>query len=232
MATLPAPVLASGTIGVGWVGRGRGRGASASGSSCVASQGRHHRMSWSWKGSAVGPSRRYGRRQELLPLLGAPGCGRGSRRRRLTPAVRDRAVARVGGGEPGAVLAGAREGARELASAGARAGFPDLVWRDHVWRLGLGFVNQKSTAPAGLSRFFGERNGRKPHRMTAFRPSGATCDVISGASRFRASFCRSQATEFCGATEFARPSPSAGRPISAEGGGHAEIKPAATLRSG
>ena len=94
VATLPAPVLASGTIGVGWVGRGRGRGAPASGSSCVASQGRHHRMSWSWKGSAVGPGRRYKRRQELLPLLGAPGCGRGSRRRRLTPAVWDRAVAR------------------------------------------------------------------------------------------------------------------------------------------
>ena len=71
-------------------------------------------MSWSWKGSAVGPSRRYERRRELLPLLGAPGCGRGSRRRRLTPAVRDRAVVRVGGGEPGAVLAGAREGAGEL----------------------------------------------------------------------------------------------------------------------
>ena len=87
VATLPAPVLASGTIGVGWVGRGRGRGALASGSSCVASQGRHHRMSWSWKGSAVGPSRRYERRRELLPLLGAPGCGRGSRRRHLTPAV-------------------------------------------------------------------------------------------------------------------------------------------------
>ena len=44
VATQPAPVLASGTIGVGWVGRGRGRGASASGPSCVASQGRRHRL--------------------------------------------------------------------------------------------------------------------------------------------------------------------------------------------
>ena len=43
------------------------------------------------------------------------------------------------------------------ASAGARAGFPDFVWRDHVWRLRLGFANQKSTAPAALFRFFGER---------------------------------------------------------------------------
>ena len=43
------------------------------------------------------------------------------------------------------------------ASAGARAGFPDFVWRDHVWRLRLGFENQKSTAPAALFRFFGER---------------------------------------------------------------------------
>ena len=70
----------------------------------------------------------------------------------------------------------------------------------------LGFVNQKSTAPAGLSRFFGERNGRKPHRITAFRPPGGTRGAILGASRFRASFCRSRATEFCDRAEFARPS--------------------------
>ena len=41
-----------------------------------------------------------------------------------------------------------------------------------------GFVNQKkSTAPAELSRLFGERNGRKPHRITACRPPDVTCDV-------------------------------------------------------
>ena len=43
------------------------------------------------------------------------------------------------------------------------------------------FVNQKSTAPAELSRFFGERNGRKPHRITAFRP------FLSAAARARTS---------------------------------------------
>ena len=72
-------------------------------------------MSWGQAGSAADPSRRFERhRVELLPLLGAPGCGRGSRRRHQTPAVRDRAVARVGGGEPGAAMAGAREEAGEL----------------------------------------------------------------------------------------------------------------------
>ena len=63
----------------------------------------------------------------------------------------------------------------------------------------VGFANQNSTASAELSRFFGERNGRKPHRITASRPPDATRDVISARSRFRASFCRSRATEFCDA---------------------------------
>ena len=101
------------------------------------------------------------------------------------------------------------------ASARARAGFPDFAWRHRVWRLMLGFVNQKSSAPAALFRFFGERNGRKPHRMAAFfLPADATCGAMLGASRFRASFCRSQLTKFCGATEFACPAPRAGRPNS------------------
>ena len=43
----------------------------------------------------------------------------------------------------------------------------------------FGFANQNSTAPAELSRFLGERNGRKPRRITAFWPSGVTYDVIS-----------------------------------------------------
>ena len=52
---------------------------------------------------------------------------------------------------------------------------PGVTTLDASW---LGFVNQKSTAPAELSRFFGERNGRKPHRITAIRPPGVACDVI------------------------------------------------------
>ena len=43
----------------------------------------------------------------------------------------------------------------------------------------VGFANQNSTAPAELSRFLGERNGRKPRRITAFWPSDVTYDVIS-----------------------------------------------------
>ena len=66
VAALPAPVHASGTIGVGWVGRGRrGLGASASDSSCVASQGRHQRMSCLQAGSAAAPSRLFERRVQL-----------------------------------------------------------------------------------------------------------------------------------------------------------------------
>ena len=51
--------------------------------------------------------------QALLLLLGVPGSGRGSRCRRLTLEVRDLAVVRVVGGEPGAVAVEAREGAGE-----------------------------------------------------------------------------------------------------------------------
>ena len=51
------------------------------------------------------------RRQALLLLLGVPESGRGSRCRRLTLEVRDLAVVRVVGGEPGAVVVEAREGA-------------------------------------------------------------------------------------------------------------------------
>ena len=43
----------------------------------------------------------------------------------------------------------------------------------------FGFANQNSTASAELSRFLGERNGRKPRRITAFWPSDVTRDVIS-----------------------------------------------------
>ena len=43
----------------------------------------------------------------------------------------------------------------------------------------VGFANQNSTASAELSRFLGERNGRKPRRITAFWPSDVTRDVIS-----------------------------------------------------
>ena len=43
----------------------------------------------------------------------------------------------------------------------------------------VGFANQNSTASAELSRFLGERNGRKPRRITAFWPSDVTYDVIS-----------------------------------------------------
>ena len=43
----------------------------------------------------------------------------------------------------------------------------------------VGFANQNSTASAELSRFLGERNGRKPRRITAFWPSDVTRDVTS-----------------------------------------------------
>jgi len=43
----------------------------------------------------------------------------------------------------------------------------------------VGFANQNSTASAELSGFLGERNGRKPRRITAFWPSDVTYDVIS-----------------------------------------------------
>jgi len=63
VATLPAPVRAAGTIGVGWVGKGRqGPEASASDSSCVASQGRHQRMSCLRVGSAGALIRLFERR--------------------------------------------------------------------------------------------------------------------------------------------------------------------------
>ena len=52
----------------------------------------------------------------------------------------------------------------------------DVTTFDASW---FGFANQNSTASAELSRFLGERNGRKPRRITAFWPSGVTRDVIS-----------------------------------------------------
>ena len=52
----------------------------------------------------------------------------------------------------------------------------DATTFDASW---FGFANRNSTASAELSRFLGERNGRKPRRITAFWPSGVTRDVIS-----------------------------------------------------
>ena len=52
----------------------------------------------------------------------------------------------------------------------------DVTTFDASW---FGFANQNSTASAELSRFLGERNGRKPRRITAFWPSDVTYDVIS-----------------------------------------------------
>ena len=43
----------------------------------------------------------------------------------------------------------------------------------------VGFANQNSMASAELPRFFGERNGQKPHRITASQPPGATRGAIS-----------------------------------------------------
>ena len=52
----------------------------------------------------------------------------------------------------------------------------DVTTFDASW---FGFANQNSTASAELSRFLGERNGRKPRRITAFWPSDVTYDAIS-----------------------------------------------------
>ena len=79
VATPPAPVLASGTIGVGWVGRGRSRGASASGSSCVASQVRRHRLG-RHEPSSLHPT-------ASISLLRCLGCD-GKRERRLRSELR------------------------------------------------------------------------------------------------------------------------------------------------
>ena len=71
-----------------------------------------------------------------MPLLGAPVCGRGSRCRHLTPEVRDLAVVRVGGGEPDAVLAGAREGAGEPGGSPA-GGLPSVGRVERSWVLSV-----------------------------------------------------------------------------------------------
>ena len=63
--------------------------------------------------------------------------------------------------------------------------FPGVTTFGASW---LGFVNQKSTAPAELSRFFGERNGRKPNRITASQPPDITRDVISDTKQISGKF--------------------------------------------
>ena len=85
----------------------------------------------------------------------------------------------------------------------------------------LGFLSGWVCEPEknGVSRAFSVLRGAKrpetaPNKRF-FRPAGVTTSgAISGARRFRAGFCRSRATEFCGATELACPAPRVGRPNS------------------